>query len=217
MTKAPQDMKEGTVHNTNKCGKISILEYHSKLKVKVSFIETGFNVITCSKSIRSGSVKDKLSPSVYGVGFIGVGKYTSSKKGPDLKAYTTWTGMLERCYSENLRYKNPTYADCSVCEYWHNFQNFAEWFYCNYKKDLELDKDIRLDGNKIYSPDSCLFVTKAENMAKAGAKNYTLTSPLGVKTDIYNLAEFCRKNKLDHSGVWKVMKGKSGHCKGWTI
>lgn len=53
---------------------------------------------------------------------------------------------------------------------WHNFQVFANWYTDNYPRNLasgeyQLDKDIRIEGNKEYGPDACKFVSRSENMA----------------------------------------------------
>jgi hypothetical protein len=54
-----------------------------------------------------------------------------------------------------------------VCNEWHNFQNFAEWFcknYCDASMDKwQLDKDIIVPGNRVYSPETCCFVPNAVN------------------------------------------------------
>lgn len=54
--------------------------------------------------------------------------------------------MLERCYSDKLYKRYPTYRVCSVTEEWYNFQNFAKWYDENYyevdDEKMELDKDI---------------------------------------------------------------------------
>ena len=76
--------------------------------------------------------------------------------------------MLRRCYDEKLHKKYPTYIDCKVCEEWLNFQNFAKWYYNNYyeieNEKICLDKDILHKGNKIYSPDNCVFVPNNINV-----------------------------------------------------
>ncbi|ALY07069.1 hypothetical protein VmeM32_00078 [Vibrio phage vB_VmeM-32] len=77
--------------------------------------------------------------------------------------------MLGRCYDSKIQEKQPTYIDCSVCDEWHYFQNFATWYYDNYPKDgisekYQLDKDLKVNGNKIYSPETCLFVSHAVNL-----------------------------------------------------
>ena len=76
--------------------------------------------------------------------------------------------MLERCYYEIVQSKQPTYKGCSVCDEWHNFQNFAKWFDENYyqcgNEKTHLDKDILFKKNKIYSPDTCIFVPQKINL-----------------------------------------------------
>ena len=75
--------------------------------------------------------------------------------------------MLRRCYNKKSHKKHPTYVDCKVCEEWLNFQNFAKWYENNYYEvegeRMELDKDILVKGNKVYSPDTCIFVPKTIN------------------------------------------------------
>ena len=79
------------------------------------------------------------------------------------KPYNTWSSMLTRCYSENYHKLQPTYIGCSVCEEWHNFDVFCEWFAQNYKDGYQLDKDLLQQGNKMYSPKTCVFLTQRIN------------------------------------------------------
>jgi len=67
--------------------------------------------------------------------------------------------MLARCYGGG----HPTYLDCEVDERWWNYQVFAAWFYDNYVEGFHLDKDLLVEGNRIYSPETCLFVTPQLN------------------------------------------------------
>lgn len=71
--------------------------------------------------------------------------------------------MLRRCYDKEFQLKNKSYQGCTVCEEWHNFQNFAEWFYQNYFDGACLDKDLLCCGNKTYSPDKCCLITRSLN------------------------------------------------------
>lgn len=75
-----------------------------------------------------------------------------------------WRNMLARCYDEHNRNKYPTYAECSVCDEWHIFSNFLNWYKENNPYGFELDKDILHKDNKVYSPDTCCFVPKAINV-----------------------------------------------------
>lgn len=108
-------------------------------------------------------MKNKL---VFGVGVYEKGRHKASVNGKHTKAYHAWRNMLERCYSASLHELRPTYMGCSVCDEWLKFQSFAEWYYDNYPQDgksYHLDKDLKILGNKIYSPETCLFVPKIVN------------------------------------------------------
>ena len=78
--------------------------------------------------------------------------------------YVTWADMLVRCYSEKCQLKNPTYKGCSVCDEWLTFSGFKAWMEEQDWQDKQLDKDLLKDGNKIYSPEYCLFVDRKINM-----------------------------------------------------
>ena len=204
------------IYTSNNCGQFKILNYINCNSVEIEFLDTGYKTTTRVGAIHSGKVKDKLSPIVYGVGFMGEGIEKSRVKGKNTKTYTTWTDMLNRCYGNNQHIKTPTYIGCTVAPIWHNFQNFAQWFDENYIDGYDLDKDIKIEGNKIYSPNNCLFVSTKENSVKAKAKYYIFTSPEGETVNIYNMANFCRENGLCQSGMSNVANGKLKHHKQWT-
>lgn len=108
-------------------------------------------------------MNDKLA---YGVGLYEKGEHPASINGINTKAYDAWRDMLRRCYSPKELEKHPTYIGCTVCNEWLNFQNFADWYCANYPQDgnkYQLDKDLKTLGNKVYSPESCLFVPKVVN------------------------------------------------------
>lgn len=157
-----------------------------------------------------------MKATVYGVGFNSSGAFKSSEKGAHTKVYATWKSMLMRCYSEKYHVKFPTYIDCIVCDEWLDFQIFAEWFASNYIKGMQIDKDIRVSGNKIYSPEFCLFVSPFDNYEKAGAKTFMLKNPEGQSVDVYNLRKFCRDNNLNRSCINRVVWGEQIAHKGWT-
>ena len=72
--------------------------------------------------------------------------------------------MLQRCYSEKWQERYPTYKGCSVSEEWHTFSNFKAWMEKQQWEGKQLDKDILFEGNKVYSPEPCVFVTRKTNM-----------------------------------------------------
>ena len=77
--------------------------------------------------------------------------------------YRKWNGMLERAYSDKYKQKNPTYQEVTVCEEWHSFMNFRSWMMQQDWKGKQLDKDILFEKNKIYSPNTCVFVDEVVN------------------------------------------------------
>jgi hypothetical protein len=79
--------------------------------------------------------------------------------------YQKWKNMLNRC-SENYWRRFPYYTGCSICKEWEEFDIFSSWVDTQPNKEwrsCELDKDILCDGNKVYSPSTCVFVTKVVN------------------------------------------------------
>ena len=77
--------------------------------------------------------------------------------------YRAWKSMLERCYSAKLQERQPTYIGCTVSEEWKRFSNFRTWMVAQDWEGKQLDKDLLFDGNKVYSPETCVFVAKAVN------------------------------------------------------
>ena len=117
---------------------------------------------TAMRNVTRGSIKYPYRKSVFSTGMFGEGKY--SKK-HNKKAYTVWQSMLSRAYNPKYHAKQPTYIDATVCEKWHNFQNFAKWFYgeSNYQDGWHLDKDLLSGTSKIYSPETCVFLPRELN------------------------------------------------------
>ena len=131
--------------------------------------------------------------------------------------YRAWKNMLKRCHSDKYQKDRPTYIGCSVCKEWLTFSNFRRWMLTQDWQGKQIDKDIKFKGNKIYSPETCMFVTNKENTIEARAMHYVFISPLGEAVKIYNLSEFCRNNGLDQGNMCKVYSGKAKHHKGWTL
>jgi len=87
-----------------------------------------------------------------------------------------------------------------VCEEWRNFQNFAKWFEKNYKNEImekwQLDKDILVKRNKVYSPETCAFVPREINCLFTKTTKVRGNLPIGV-TKEYNKfrAQSCSNKK----------------------
>lgn len=77
--------------------------------------------------------------------------------------YARWADMIKRCYSEKHHKVNPTYFHCSVIPEWLYFMNFRSWMIEQDWEGNELDKDLLVKGNNVYSPDTCIFISHAVN------------------------------------------------------
>ena len=97
--------------------------------------------------------------------------------------YRKWSDMIKRCYSEKALALNPSYKDCSVCDEWLLFSAFKSWMVKQDWQDKDLDKDIMVQGNKIYSPVTCLFVDPDVNMLLTRGNSIKRDLPIGVSFD----------------------------------
>ena len=72
--------------------------------------------------------------------------------------YRTWSGMISRCTNPVMsNYKNYGGRGITVCDRWRSFENF-----CADMGERPDGMSIeRLDGNKGYEPDNCVWATKA--------------------------------------------------------
>lgn len=110
------------------CGELAfIVEYMDAQNIVIQFKSTGELENTTYGCFKNGEIKSHFSPTVYGVGIVGL-ESARDKKGNMLKSYSTWVTMLRRCYSVKFQEKQPTYKSCSVCEEWITYSNFKNWF-----------------------------------------------------------------------------------------
>ena len=96
------------------------------------------------------------------------------------KYYAAWTSMLERCYSKKYLESNPTYIGTSVCNEWLYATAFKKWMEEQDWQGKCLDKDIIVPGSKLYSPDTCAFVSKATNSFVTASDASRGDYPIGV-------------------------------------
>lgn len=109
------------------------------------------------------------------------------------KAHRTWQSMLSRCYSESYRRKFTSYIGCTVCNEWLTFSNFKKWFEEHYVDGWELDKDILVKGNKVYSPETCCFVPQEINRLLTKAKKRRGKYPIGVSKHYNSFVAYCQQ------------------------
>lgn len=92
----------------------------------------------------------------------------------------TWDAMIKRCYCSKTKIRQNCYEDVICCEEWLTFSNFKSWMEQQKWEGKYLDKDLLKANNKIYSPDSCVFVTRKVNNFLLKADKRRGSDPLGV-------------------------------------
>lgn len=209
--------RTGEINYNNFGSEMIIKEYRGCMDVDVYFPE--FNWVfkhTQYNNFKKGIIKCPYEKSVLGVGFIGEGKYKVWENDKKTKCYTTWYGMLQRCFDEECKLKHNTYLGVTVCEEWLNYQNFAKWYYKNYYEiegqRMELDKDILVKGNKIYSPETCVFVPHNINVLFTKSDKIRGEYPIGVNLCCNKFRARCgvydfknNKKKLKHLGLYNTV------------
>lgn len=177
--KLPQISAGDIFTNTKGC-EFTVVEYKNSDNVRVVFNDKhAHECVAQSGNIRRGNVKNPYHPNVFGVGYVGHGKYNSNKGMPSSHIYVKWRNMMNRCYGDNKKW--AAYRGCSVHRDWHNFQSFAEWYENqNKEKSWELDKDVLVKGNKIYSPETCRLVPSEINVMFTSNAINRGSLPIGV-------------------------------------
>lgn len=138
-----------------------VVNYKNSRDMVVEFQDKHKSKVKCQKStFEKGTVSNPFHPTVYGVGYLGnLPELNVSLR--TFHPYNVWRLMLRRCYdTESKLYK--TYRNCFVCKEWLCFSNFLKWHNENYYEiddiQMQLDKDILSNRNKMYSPNTCIYV-----------------------------------------------------------
>lgn len=80
-------------------------------------------------------------------------------------AYTKWQGMLNRAYGAS---SSRWYDNVTVSESFKHYPIFKQWYLTQYVEEgWELDKDLLVNGNKVYCASRCCFLPKEINSALA--------------------------------------------------
>lgn len=124
--------------------------------------------------------------------------------------YRTWRGMLKRCrVNGEFQRRYPTYAGCSVADEWMSFTSFREWMANQQWEGCHLDKDILNPTNKVYGPETCVFISGKLNNFLTNTKNNadgTLTGALWCKRENRYLARCSNPftGLKEHIGTFKT-------------
>lgn len=202
--------------NYNKEGcKIEVIDGGTKYSHCIVRIFGGYKIYEKEvyyKDFKNGQIKNLYYPSVYKIGYLGVGKHKPSIKGNRTKKYSVWVNMFKRCYNPYRINKNLCYENVFVCKEWHNFQNFGDWFDENYREfkntKSHLDKDLLSYKYKIYSPETCIFIPVELNNFMTNNKSDNTSGYTGVckmkHFDKYevDIADFTNELKQTRIGLF---------------
>lgn len=136
---------------------MTIISYRSYQYIDVKFDNGYIAKDVQYMSFRNLQIRNLLKPSVHGIGYLG-GKLRGKK------SYQCWHAMIQRCYDPKRLSVRPDYLGCSVDERWHNYQNFKIFYDKNFKEGYQLDKDLIVIGNKVYSEETCSFIPREINI-----------------------------------------------------
>ena len=165
-----KSQREGMIID-NGNGMWYVEEYLNTSNVKVRLMGTNFTQTVQWYRLQDGHINNPYKLNKFG-GYIGVDENNQAFNFKDKyinRAYHLWFNMLQRV-GENEMYNNV-----SICSRWVCFANFLEdlpsikgydkWLLAG-KYEYVLDKDIMQQGidNKVYSADTCCFVTIHENL-----------------------------------------------------
>lgn len=162
-------------------GYFEVIELLQDNNCKVLFKDTGTISVQKRGNTKRGTIKDLYKRTCHGVGYLGDGDYRRCAT----KSGMYWQFMMNRCYDNKYKLAHPTYKDCSVCEEWHNFQNFAKWCIVQEgygSSGFNLDKDLLVKGNKVYGPDYCSLIPHQINKAITKQTMFKAGLPIGVST-----------------------------------
>ena len=134
---------------------------------------------------------------------------------------------MQRCYNENHpSYKYYGNKGVIVNERWHVFNNFIEdidkinGFNIDkfLKGEIHLDKDLTILGNKEYSLEKCLFVTKEKiiNLNLIN-KNNLLRYLLKEKYIHLLINQSLQKSNLAQNNISMCLKGYQKSHKKWRF
>lgn len=213
MNKKKDDRVGETNYNNQGC-LMKIIKYIDYRNVIVQFQdEHKFEAHTRYDHFISGVVKNPYFPFIYDVGMIGV-KYPAKINQKITKEYDTWRSMLRRCFDKSFKERCPAYKDVTCCNEWLCFENFYEWLHkqenfdkWSNEKGWNVDKDILVKGNKIYSPETCSLVPDyVNNLFSKGGNDNKCGLPIGVHMHGNSFQSACCDlyDKRKHLGTYST-------------
>jgi hypothetical protein len=143
-----------------------------------------------------------LKKPIFGVGINDADYPTyyqdENNKPVQCKIYSRWFDVIRRSHSALFHAKHPTYVGCSVAKEWLSFMVFRTWMLSQEWEGLQLDKDIKVKGNKHYAPDTCLFVPHSLNTLFTASGATKGEYPTGVTSYLRNgTVRYCARLSVE--------------------
>ena len=128
----------------------------------------------------------RMIPRIHGVGYLGIKHRANGLGNKRTKQYNAWVNMLTRCYSERYLKEHPTYLGCHTSKLFECYSDFYDW--CDAQigfgeYGFQLDKDLLIKGNKLYSENTCVFIPQEINKIFTKRVNLRGNLPIGVYYD----------------------------------
>lgn len=125
------------------------------------------------------------------------------------ESYVRWGNMMRRCRQGSaFQSKNPSYIGCSTSDTFADFQLFTDWHVRQVgygASNYQLDKDILLAGNRVYSGDVCVLVPSQLNNFLLDHRGARGKWPQGVCYNTQNgkfVAQISGDSKRKHLGYY---------------
>ena len=142
------------------------------------------------------------------------------------RLFRIWQGMKDRCSNtNNPEYKYYGAKGVRVCDEWINdFEAFYQWAINNgYKEYLVIDKDIKCSELnlkiKIYSPQTCLWITSEENTFEANKSKVKEVYQYDLENNFIakyaSQSEASRQTGISQGNIGQVLKNKRKQSGGY--
>lgn len=139
-----------------------------------------------------------------------------------------WYNLQSRCSDPNHpRYPQYGGNGVKICELWNDKELFIETVKSIPGFDeekilngkLHLDKDTLNPNNKLYSPETCIFVDISTNNKSKPNQMFTFiaTDPIGNVYEASNQSDFAKEYNLNQSCISACLKGRLGSHYGWKF
>lgn len=225
-----REINIGDIFSSNNYGDFEIISESNERKYRaktynIKFLLTGTEKQSVTRTdILRGEVKDVYYPSICGIACIGNVIQKNHKK-----EYSCWKHMIHRCYNPNdNNYKYYGEKGVIVEKSWLCFEN-----YLNDIKNLKgydeeqfqngqikLDKDKNSNEFKIYSKNTCEWISQQENLRISINKKYgelIAISPKGIIYEYNHIIDCAKENNLSSDCIAKCLANKQKSHKGWKF